>query len=222
MERMAGAADQHWSPSQSETNNKRPINQDPQDDSPPKKVSKTNNNTASHSYSHLCLSNNESVPVLDLAELRHAPASSSCHAGMSTNHGSRPHLPHQAGYQHGRPSSDSWSAWSEAHSLRSTNTDRYGLLPTCTHEFSYNDDLDLQVKHILASAVHNLGKGNAQPFDFPYKYILRGPEKVKATINSVTLPEHLWGIFRIMHDPKTVSDIALSNDTYRTDLRRCS
>lgn len=30
---------------------------------------------------------------------------------------------------------------------------------------------------------------------------------MKATINSVTLPEHLWGIFRIIHDPKTDSDI---------------
>lgn len=30
---------------------------------------------------------------------------------------------------------------------------------------------------------------------------------MKACINSVTLPEHLWGIFRMIHYPKTNSDI---------------
>lgn len=71
----------------------------------------------------------------------------------------------------------------------------------------YDDSIDSQVKHILATTAHTLGKGNSPPFDFPYKYILRGPEKVKVAINSVTLPEHLWGIFRMIHDPKLSPDI---------------
>lgn len=80
-------------------------------------------------------------------------------------------------------------------------------LPLSAHNISYNDSVDSQVKQILATTVPNLGKGNAQLYDFPYKYILRGPEKIRACINPETLPEHLWGIFRMIHDPKTNSDI---------------
>lgn len=112
-----------------------------------------------------------------------------------------------AATRHNQCNNDSWAAWSTAHSLRSSNPTSYGNLPTSTHEVPYNQALDSQVQQILATTVHNLGKGNAQPFDFPFKYIQRGLEKVKATINLVTLPEHLWGIFRIMHDPKTDPDV---------------
>lgn len=101
--------------------------------------------------------------------------------------------------------SDSWAAWSSAHNQHEPSS-RYHSLPTSVHEVPLNHSVDAQVQQLLASTVHNLGKGNTPPYDFPYKYILRGPEKIKASINSVTLPEHLWGIFRIIHDPKTLSD----------------
>lgn len=95
--------------------------------------------------------------------------------------------------------SNTWAAWTTAHNNPAS-------LPTSTHDLSCDDSVNSQVKQILATTVHNLCKGNNHPFDFPFKYILRGPEKIKATINSVTLPEHLWGIFRMIHDPKTNPD----------------
>lgn len=101
---------------------------------------------------------------------------------------------------------DAWAAWSTAHERLPPYVNNTRL-PTSTQELQYNDTVDSRVQQLLANTVHNLGKGNQQPYDFPYKYILRGPEKVKALINSVTLPEHLWGIFRILHDPKTNQDI---------------
>lgn len=224
MERMAGPADQQ-SPPRSSNNNKRPAEQTTHEGSPVHKVSKTNDSENFNAYSQSNISSNNAVPVVDLAEtpgvparqsqqapprhpinsfaeLENDPASAARHVSMSTNNLPRPLPTPRASHS----SNDAWSAWSTAHSLRSSNPNPRGHLPTSTHEVSYNQALDSQVQQILASTVHNLGKGNSQPFDFPYKYILRGPEKVKATINSVTLPEHLWGIFRIMHDPKTDPD----------------
>lgn len=100
--------------------------------------------------------------------------------------------------------SNTWAAWSTAHDGSDRPTSH---LPVSTHNIPYDDMVDSQVKQILATTVHNLGKSNSQPFDFPYKYISRGPEKIKASLNSVTLPEHLWGIFRMIHDHKTIQDI---------------
>lgn len=102
-----------------------------------------------------------------------------------------------------------WAAWSTAYEHLATApsaSSAASSLPFSVHNISYNEAVDSQVKQILATTVHNLGKGNNQPYDFPYKYILRGPKKIKASINSVTLPEHLWGIFRMIHDPKTNPD----------------
>lgn len=114
-----------------------------------------------------------------------------------------------------RRQNDAWAAWSTAHDSFNPQNASQGRFPdaplqrfpTSASEMRYDDALDSQVRQILATTAHNLGKGNSQPYDFPYKYILRGPEKIKATINSVTIPEHLWGIFRIMHDPKSEPDI---------------
>lgn len=116
-----------------------------------------------------------------------------------------------------RRNNDAWAAWTTAHESFNVPSRPQGRVlpptspplrfPTSTNDVRFDETLDLQVKQILATTAHNLGKGNSQPYDFPYKYILRGPEKIKATINSVTLPEHLWGIFRIIHDPKSNPDI---------------
>lgn len=225
-ERMAGIPDQQPSPSQSAENNKRPADQTPPEDSPARKVSKTNHCSTSRSNFHSTSNNHNSGPVVELdgtpgdtqrqseqatprhpvdyfAEQAAGPSGYTRHVDVSTNKGPRPGacaLPNPS-------KNNAWAAWTAAHSLGSANNTRFGPLPTSTHEVPYNNALDSQVQQILASTMHNLGKGNSQPFDFPYKYILRGPEKVKASINSVTLPEHLWGIFRIMHDPKTDSDV---------------
>lgn len=98
---------------------------------------------------------------------------------------------------------DAWAAWHPAHKPFPSTSNTKRTLPTSTRDAGYDESVDSQVKQILATTVHNLGKGNSQPYDFPYKYILRGPEKLKASINSVSLPEHPWEIFRIIHDQKT-------------------
>lgn len=66
----------------------------------------------------------------------------------------------------------------------------------------YDEQVDSQVKQILTSSVHNLAKGNVQAGIFPFKYVLRGPEKRQESINSITLSEHLWGMFSIIDDPE--------------------
>lgn len=105
------------------------------------------------------------------------------------------------------PISDTWAAWNTAHNTYTLAIRPQRHLPTSTRDVTFDENINSQVQQILATTAHNLGKGNSQPYDFPYKYVLRGPEKVKASINSVMLSEHLWGIFRIMHDPKTDPDI---------------
>lgn len=95
-----------------------------------------------------------------------------------------------------------WAAWSagQPHSAQ-----RFGFEfspPTDTASAAYDDQVDSHVKQILASSVHNLAKGNVLSGVFPFKHVLRGPEKRQAQINSVTLSEHLWGMFRIICDPK--------------------
>lgn len=100
-----------------------------------------------------------------------------------------------------------WMAWS---ALQPQTTSRFGF------DFSpassvgnplYDANVDSQVHRILASSVHNLAKGNVQAGVFPFKHVLRGPEKRQAQINSVTLSEHLWGMFRIIDDPKVDNSI---------------
>lgn len=76
---------------------------------------------------------------------------------------------------------------------------------------SRDDDgnVDSQVHQIRVSSVHNLAKGNVQAGVFPFKHtdVLRGPEKRQAQINTVSLSEHLWGMFRIVDDPKVDTSI---------------
>lgn len=109
--------------------------------------------------------------------------------------------------RHNKGISSSWAAFSTAHNNPTTAAPSAYTRPLSTHAPGFYDDVNAQVKHLLATTAHNLGKGNSPPYDFHYEYILRGPEKIKATINSVTLPEHLWVIFRIIHDVKTDPDL---------------
>lgn len=95
-----------------------------------------------------------------------------------------------------------WAAWSAAQPCPSHSSGFEFTPLTAANNPLYDNQVDLQVKHILASSVHNLAKGNVHSGIFPFKHVLRGPEKVQAQINSVTLSEHLWGIFRIIYNPK--------------------
>lgn len=62
--------------------------------------------------------------------------------------------------------------------------------------------VESQVQQILASTAHSLSRGTVK-FDYPFKYISRGAEKKKLSLNQVTLAEHLWGILRMVKDEKT-------------------
>lgn len=100
-----------------------------------------------------------------------------------------------------------WAAWSV---YQSQSAPRYGYdapLPTAMNNPLYDEHVDSQVQQLLASSVHNMAKGNVHSGVFPFKHVLRGPEKRQAQINTVTLSEHLWGMFRIIHDPKVDSTI---------------
>lgn len=226
MERMASASDQNSPTTRPGTSKKRPGEQDSPEDSPAPKVSKTVKNQDSNPSSHSSFSAvaaraepsqaqtpapltrqseqaTPSHPADCFAEPWNAVNRFQDRAQTITNPDFRP--PHA--HHPSRGISDLWAAWSTAHNTNSNIRNRFVNLPSFVHDAPVSDTLDSQVKQLLASTVHNLGKGNSQPYDFPYKYILRGPEKVKATINSVTLLEPLWGIFRIIHDSKTDADI---------------
>lgn len=45
-----------------------------------------------------------------------------------------------------------------------------------------------------------MSKGMPKDGFFPHKYIKRGDEKSLMTLNSLTLPEHIWGIFAMIKD----------------------
>lgn len=73
----------------------------------------------------------------------------------------------------------------------------FGLDNTGFHD----QDLDAQVCHILETAPHQL-KGNIPHGVFPFKYVTRGPEKKKLSFNTLSLPEHILGMFRIIEDDR--------------------
>lgn len=65
--------------------------------------------------------------------------------------------------------------------------------------------IDAQVRHILEATPHHL-KGNL-PYDFPYNNVTRGPEKRKLSFNSVTLAEHINGMFCMLDDSRLDSAV---------------
>lgn len=92
-----------------------------------------------------------------------------------------------------------WRSWlAGARQPTAENSQSPVISPTAGSE-----DIEKQVQNILATTVHNLSKGNTTLGTFPFKLVSRGPEKKKIAINQATLAEHLWGILRIVKDPKT-------------------
>lgn len=80
-------------------------------------------------------------------------------------------------------------------------------LPLSSREFKGNDALDDQVQQILVSTAHQLSKGNRNDKSFPCKYIIKGPDRKPANVNTVTMQEHLWGLSRMIRDPAVSPDI---------------
>lgn len=97
-----------------------------------------------------------------------------------------------------------WDAWIPAASP-THQVDSFGPVNRAEVSHQYPGDpanVESQVQQILASTAHSLSRGTVK-FDYPFKYISRGPEKKKLALNQVTLAEHLWGILRMVKDEKT-------------------
>lgn len=98
----------------------------------------------------------------------------------------------------------SWTGWAAPmdYSVGATN-DPYAPTPRQTQHYDFDtDDVEQRVQDILASTASNLSRGNVKPGAYPFKYVRRGPERQKITINSVSLSEHLWGLVCMIRDPK--------------------
>lgn len=66
---------------------------------------------------------------------------------------------------------------------------------------AYHDmSLEAQVRHIMDSTPHQL-KGTVTQGFFPFKFVTRGPEKKKLSFNTLTLAEHIFGMFCMLDEP---------------------
>lgn len=99
---------------------------------------------------------------------------------------------------------DDWSAWILA---SGDLLPPAGTLPASIKEFPQDSQLQAQVKSIIESSATSLSKGMAKSGEFPFSYVKRGDEKKRATINTCSLPEHIWGIFAMIKDPAVPNDI---------------
>lgn len=121
---------------------------------------------------------------------------------------------HAPGLQEARASSgvninnnnSTWAAWLDAqqpftsHSPATTGCSGYDSTSMAPA------DLDAQVRHILDVTPHSF-KGNVPVGIYPFKQVTRGPEKRKLSFNTVSLAEHIYGMFRILDDVNTSSAI---------------
>lgn len=78
--------------------------------------------------------------------------------------------------------------------------------PTTVEGLQLRDDVQAQVNSILLNTATPMSKGNKVK-NFPFEYVLRGEEKRHTSMNSLTLPEHIWGIFALIKDPNTSNNI---------------
>lgn len=97
-----------------------------------------------------------------------------------------------------------WSSWM----VNNMNTGREDSipLPLSARDISPDDDVHAKVQEVLNSTASRAMKVN-KTGEFPYQYILRGAEKKKVGINSVSLPEHIWGIICMIKDNLVANDV---------------
>lgn len=81
------------------------------------------------------------------------------------------------------------------------------MMPMSTRDFHDDDDLDMRVQTILANTASGIARGNARPGLFPYKYVFRGDDLKRATMNSLSISDHCWAIFRMIRDEVVPQDI---------------
>lgn len=81
-------------------------------------------------------------------------------------------------------------------------------VPLSTKDGASTPEIQAQVRKILQSTVTQMsGCNNNKPYNFPYEYVRRGDEKKYATVNTVTLAEHVWGTLAMIKDPAISSTI---------------
>lgn len=117
------------------------------------------------------------------------------------------HAPSYPQQQEARPCNvnKTWSAWMIDNVTLNPPRDSAGVLPLSTKEVVINGDLETKVHDILNNTATRLAKGNAKTGQFPFQYVQRGPEKRIATMNTLSLHEHIWGIICMIKDPQVPS-----------------
>lgn len=79
--------------------------------------------------------------------------------------------------------------------------------PMSARDFYNDETLDPHVQNIIATSASAIARGNAKFGFFPSKYVLRGLDLKPAPINSLSISEHCWAIFRMIHDIEVPQDI---------------
>lgn len=99
----------------------------------------------------------------------------------------------------------SWASWTQPPYVHQPQP-QYRPQPVLNQPYTHYDpdDVEQRVYDILATTASTLSRGNLRqgPYPYPFKYVLRGTERQRVGINSVSLPEHLWGIVRMIRDDK--------------------
>lgn len=80
-------------------------------------------------------------------------------------------------------------------------------LPSAANAFVDDEALDKTVQRLLESTAHQLSSGTGTQGFCPHKYVRRGPEKKRATLNTLSLTEYAWGLCRMVNDEKVPSDM---------------
>lgn len=93
-----------------------------------------------------------------------------------------------------------WRAWSATQQHPEHNQAGNQRVFNFEEDALYDKHIDAQVRHIIEATPHHL-KGNL-PYDFPYNYVTRGPDKRKLSFNTVTLAEHIYGMFCMLDDSR--------------------
>lgn len=98
-----------------------------------------------------------------------------------------------------------WSTWLADNIAMNPPRESASALPLSAKEVVVTDDLESKVHDILTNTATRLAKGNNKTGQFPFQYVQRGPEKRYATMNSLTINEHIWGIVCMIKDPQVPS-----------------
>lgn len=107
-----------------------------------------------------------------------------------------PAAPAASGINNNNPT---WEAWMSTNRPIASYQSAAAAAPFNT-KAAYDAVIDAQVRQIMENTPHQL-KGNMPHGKFPFNYVTRGPEKKKLSFNTLTLAEHIYGIFCMIDDP---------------------